>query len=110
MDTPGKIKIGPLVYRVWLDDHEDAPLGRHDLCDQTITIHGNAKLGVQLQTLWHEIVHAIKCHFFGDCGPHDEREIQIWGTAIMSVLQDNPLLCEVMMRSAKATNRTRGPR
>lgn len=104
---PREIRVGSIVYALRLDGHPDHPLGKHDLIRQRITIHRDSEPGVKVQTLWHEIIHAVTVHFLGtlESEDHDEKKISLLGNALMTVLTDNPDLLKLMSEYSESLRR-----
>lgn len=97
MNLPKTIRIGPMDYRVQVVKNLkhrgkdiDGQVNNY-LC--LIRLEANLGLPVQVQTLWHEIIHAIGYQGrmnsleFGD-----EKLVDPLAYALMQVVRDNPFL------------------
>ena len=96
MNLPKKIKIGCCEYSVneiEIESDEDY-VGRCYPNQQKIEIEKRLSQDKKLQSLFHEIIHAI-CFEFGNVKLSEQRT-DILATGILSVIKDNPKLRRLM--------------
>ena len=102
MTLPKSIKVGALHFEVELvrDFNEDGrPLdGQIDHGMAKITIKGNLNKQLQVQTLLHEIVHAIESQT-GRRQELKEPMIDALAFGFYQVLRDNPDLVKAIMKT-----------
>lgn len=105
MNLPSQVKIIDTIYTIeYVDKPSDVDIfrrqslwGQCDYWTRTIRVYtGNLSEADIMQTLWHEIIHAIceKLHISTDAGKLNDNEtaIDLLATAINAVLHDNDLL------------------
>lgn len=100
---PQSVRVGPVSYKVVMSSnmHE----GHRDLdgsiryASETIEIDSSVADATAVQTLWHEVLHAILQH--AGRRKHAEKWIDSTAYGLMQVIVDNPELIEVTNRVAK---------
>ena len=100
---PESVRVGPIIYKIVLSPnmHE----GRNDLdgairySAETIEIDGSVADATAVQTLWHEILHAILQH--AGRRKHSERWVDSTAYGLMQVVVDNPELIEITREVVK---------
>ena len=93
---PSNIRVGPFDFSVfWVDANNGVDKGEFGECDTTnlaIKIDKSVDRILQLDTLLHEISHAIYWVYGLEDKDKEERIVQIMATGWTQVFRDNPIL------------------
>jgi len=91
MDIPKTLKICGLKYDIVVDDNlffEKGAVGTHNVERLMITLHTQGVNDQRLvQTLLHEIIHAIDEHYMSQS--LDEKQVNAFAAGFYQVLADN---------------------
>jgi len=99
---PDSIKVGPYDYPVRRVSTDELPDVRGDFCtDAGIRIVRGLRRKVALETLQHEIFHAIWYSYNLPSKCKEEDAVSIISTGYMAVLLDNPSLWALMKEVIK---------
>ena len=97
MKFPSSVQVGLFEYTILIGDptHANGLYGKTTHSDLQIVIYPTGKDTVDLDTLWHEIKHAIWHMINLQDTDDEERIIRAMTTAELKVYQDNPELLEL---------------
>jgi len=95
MKLPPTIKVGDLLYEVRpfpSDIEVDQFYGRLDRARCRLEYAGSLHKEHRLQTILHEVLHAVYKNGSLEAGDEEERVVSILGAGLAQVLKDNPEL------------------
>lgn len=96
-------RIGAVEYKVELDP-ETEYYGEFDQVDRTITINPKQSKLDQVDTLIHELLHAITYTYemLPAAKSHEERLVRVYATSLTEILKDHPDILLWMHRNITA--------
>ena len=103
IELPSQLKIGPYDYEVMQMDEEHRKVminedlfGSHHTENSKIVVYLTGNSSIDVNTLWHEIKHALWFLFGLQDSDDEERIVNALSNGELMVLKDNPELLELI--------------